>query len=593
MLYYKSSIGCVEYYDDIEHEPLLCDPTMLFILGLEAVTTQQEEYYKEVTVIDPDTHKPVIDPDTGLPVTETVVDGIRLRHIVIYKDRVNNEDVYNKIIKYFSIHGKIEEFEDRVEFYCAGLRQFMNQLTGTDSSRIAPVIFHDIIEFSTLGVENDSDYNEIYEKITDVLNNAGCKNQTYKKLDIKSMYSYALGVLFGCVCLGYNFDDIWNDDPSEWYDGDYAHLVSSAKNIFSFYYSHQLCCIDIDPKLRRKYHSIQYNKIWNFPYAPTGKTISLYKNVALLLKGPEYVDDNDIRYILNDSSTEIHSGFARLGSLYVSDGITEYKCNIVEEDQYGNPLVDLDGNYIAWYDSKVNKYWNGYTKMWQDEVPTKAEELPQGEMTLYLVPPNELWNGNYSVSNSDGVAKSASVTCFGVYGNFTATAKIQGIDGNNLSFIVQQRSYNYKIVIIYYNDVQVFSRTVTDYNVRLDDIDNDYIVFSGSWPYFGSSSGSFTYYLRGGLDADDIQGTHLYYEDGTQAKIFDYIPYKIISVNRRIYNRIGSGWGYMEKVESNADIDASKLSFASDSSGNLILSYSGDQHIVAMRGFKFSWAYDL
>lgn len=264
MLYYKSSIGCVEYYDDVDHEPRLCDPTMMFILGLEAVTTPQEEYYKEVSVIDQDTHKPIIDPDTGLPVTETVVDGIRLRHIVIYKDRVNNEDVYNKIIKYFSIHGKIEEFEDRVEFYCAGLRQFMNQLTGTDSSRIVPVIFHDIIEFSTLGVENDSDYNEIYEKITGVLNNAGCKNQTYKRLDIKSMYSYALGVLFGCFCLGYDKSLVFTVDPSHWYSGEYSSLTSSAYAVFKFHHYHDLCCIDIDRKLKRKYHSAQSNKIWNF-----------------------------------------------------------------------------------------------------------------------------------------------------------------------------------------------------------------------------------------------------------------------------------------------------------------------------------------
>lgn len=362
--------------------------------------------------------------------------------------------------------------------------------------------------------------------------------------------------------------------------------------MFTFQFSHPLCCIDIDPKLRRKYHSTQGNKLWNFPYIPTGKTISLYRNSSLLLKGAEYEDEDGSRLILNNSSQEIHSGFIRLDSLYESDGITEYKCNIVEEDPYGNPLVDLDGNYIAWYDSKANKYWNGYIKQWQDEVPTKAEELPQGEMTLYLIPPNELWNGNYSVPTSDGTAKPASVTCFGVYGNFTATAKLHGTDGNNLSFIIQ-RSYNSKFVIIYYNGAQVFSRTVTDSNVRLDDIDNDYIMLSGSWPYFGSSSGSFTYYLRGGVDEDSVQGIPLYYEDGTQAKISDYIPYKIISVNKRIYNRIGSGWGYMEKVESNADINASKLSFTSDSSGNLLLSYSGDQHITAMRGFRFSWAYNL
>ena len=593
MLYYKSSIGCIEYYDEVGHKSLLCDPTMLFILGLEAITTPQEEYYKEVPVTDPDTHKPVIDPDTGLPVTETVVDGIRLRHIVIYKDRVNNEDVYNKITKYFSIHGKSEEFEDRVEFYCAGLRQFMNQLTGTDSSRIVPVIFHDIIEFSTLGVENDSDYNEIYEKITAVLNNAGCKNQTYKRLDIKSMYSYALGVLFGCVCLGYSADSIWSGSSSEWYDGDYTYLVLSAKNIFLFYFSHRLCCIDIDPMLHRKYHSIQDNKIWNFPYVPTGNTISIYRNIVLLLSGSEYIDDSGIRYVLNNSSTDVSSGFVSLDSLYKSDGITEYKCNVVEEDPYGNTLVDLDGNYIAWYDSKLNKYWNGYMKLWQDEVPTKAKELPNGEMVLYLIPQDDqLYNGNYSIPIIDGTAKYASVTGFGYYSNFTATSKLKGIDGNNLSFTIQKRSNNSTLVFIYYNNAQVYSRTVNTSDVRLDEIYNDYITFSGGWPYFGSSSGTFTYYLKCGLD-DGARGIPLYYDDGTQAKLSDYIPYKIVSVSKRIYNRISSGWGYMEKMESDIDIDVSKISLTSDSNGNLLLSYLGDQPIIAMRGFRFSWEYIL
>lgn len=263
MLYYKSSIGCVEYYDDIECRTLLCDPTMLFILGLEAITTPQEEYYKEIQVIDQDTHNPVIDSDTGLPVTETVVDVARLRHVVIYKDRVSDVDVYNKIIEYFSIHGKPVEFEDHVEFYCAGLRHFMNQLTGTDSSRIVPVIFHDIIEFSTLGVENDLDYNEIYEKITDVLNNAGCKNQIYKKLDNESMYSYALGVLYGCWRLGYSDSDIFTSDPINWYIGEYSNLVQTAFSIFSFHYKHPICSIDNDPRLFIKYKGIPINKIWN------------------------------------------------------------------------------------------------------------------------------------------------------------------------------------------------------------------------------------------------------------------------------------------------------------------------------------------
>lgn len=216
-------------------------------------------------------------------------------------------------------------------------------------------------------------------------------------------------------------------------------------------------------------------------------------------------------------------------------------------------------------------------------------------MTLYLIPPNEFWNGNYSAPTSDGTAKPASVTCFGVYGNFTATAKLNGTDGNNLSFTIQNYYGGSKSVTIYYGGVQVFSRTVARLeNIRLDEIDNDYIAFSGNWPYYGGDFGpnNREYYLRCGLD-EDTRGIPLYYTDGTQARLSDYIPYRIISIHTRIYNYIASGWGYMESTTASASIDASKLSFASDSNGNLLLSYSGDQHITAMRGFIFSWACNL
>lgn len=334
MLYYKSSIGCVEYYDDVEYEPRLCDPTMLFILGLEAVTTPSEEYYKEVPVIDPDTGKPMIDPDTGDIITELVIDGTRLRNVVIYKDRAG--DLYSKIVDYLSLHGKPVSFDDRVEFYCSGLRQFMNQLTGMDSSRIVPVIFHDIIEFSTLGVEDDSDFNEICTKIVDALDNAGCKNQIYKRLDTKSMYSYALGVLYGCICFGYDSNLVFRVDPSHWYDGENNNLIRTAYAVFKYQHYHDLCCIDIDRKLKRKYHEIQSNKLWDL--SDSDIDVSDIAYFCRALKESEYEDIiyfNSGLYISHDDET----------------GEWSEKKDVKELLNEGYGILDLDNKFTAFIGS--------------------------------------------------------------------------------------------------------------------------------------------------------------------------------------------------------------------------------------------------
>ena len=936
---YSSRIGCLIYFDDIEYDRCLCEPSTLFLLGIDAVTTPSDSYSIE-------------DIDGNVVPNEK-----SLKYLTIRKDIVG--DLYDKIIYYLSLHyneyiqdDTSDTHNDEKTFDVNNLKVFMNRLTGTHSDRIVPIIFHECDSARLIKDIDSSDaYNDLASRIQKIFNFAGydvADNELpilgkpfitdqlvidaidnynkelktaheekqhyrhyYKVIDYKAMYLYALGVLYGCKCLGYPEDLIWQSNPSEWYVGEsaeYTNLVNTAYTVFRFHYSHPIKKIDSDKNLFNKYKAIQLNCFWNFDnsdgkikpdekhctvlsiednslierrviysrstgpqkpipgsyfsenawlpldssvicsdpkrgivhncdksvtryighnkveikqayqyashkylsptieetsfisdgnlgwvnfdydsykkmsdeYAPltfvekdfselpqskfnnvisketgsvvgcyesdisdevhlygimsdrinsvddtwnfdgidplfttllsesdfndkyytevspdgytltnyydlsrqvslyinndnpeyyfdgnedallvdkgytlspsasldayvydtelnllnqfnlrynedldaywssewdpkewlsdfdsniyinTGSSISLYRNVELLFDSTAtyYNNVSTSSFICNTTNTsyDLSFGFIKIDSLY-NKGITSYECEIVEEDPYGNPLVDLDGSYIAWYDSKVNKYWNGYIKQWQDEVPTKAEELPHGEMTLYLIPPNEFWNGNYSVPTSDGTAKPASVTCFGVYGNFTATAKLRGTDGNSLSFTIQNYYGGSKSVTIYYDGVQVFSRMIDRLeNVRLDEIGNDYITFSGNWPYWGGPNGSIhsrTYYLLCGLDESSVQGIPLYYEDGTQAKISDYIPYKIISVNRRIYNRIGSGWGYMEKVESNADIDASKLSFVSDSSGNLLLSYSGDQHITAMRGFIFSWAYNL
>jgi hypothetical protein len=80
------------------------------------------------------------------------------------------------------------------------------------------------------------------------------------------MYSYALGVLYGCLCLGYDENLIWHMHPCYWYDEDsnLYSLVCSAYNTFRFHYVHKIQRIDADCKLVYKYKGIQQNKLWNF-----------------------------------------------------------------------------------------------------------------------------------------------------------------------------------------------------------------------------------------------------------------------------------------------------------------------------------------
>ncbi len=288
-MFYKSSLGCIEYYDEVLRISKLCDPTMLFILGLEAVTTPQKDYYKDVSVIDPETGKPMINPDTGDPITETVIDNTRLRKIIIYKNRVNDQEIYNKIVNYLTISGETLVHEDYIEFYCAGMKIFMNQLTGTADNRIVPIIFHDARQYNVaLSDEDRLDFNKIYSTLYEIFSTAGQKSQTYKYIDYKSMYSYALGVLYGCVCLGYSDDITWRLDPSMWYTGQYTSLVSTAYITFNHRYYHPIKCIDHDKKLLFKYKGIQPNKIYNFDESsitvvPDGYTLALYYDLSRLI----------------------------------------------------------------------------------------------------------------------------------------------------------------------------------------------------------------------------------------------------------------------------------------------------------------------
>ena len=140
-------------------------------------------------------------------------------------------------------------------------KMYLNTITGTLSDRIVPIIYHDCFDHTCI-----TDFSVEAQKLVDILDCAGYNvrdnsvpyrgkfgitdadelaaidlynsnlkethekkksySQLYKTLDYKSMYSYALGVLYGCRCLGYS--DVFNNDPSLWYDGEYINLVKTA-----------------------------------------------------------------------------------------------------------------------------------------------------------------------------------------------------------------------------------------------------------------------------------------------------------------------------------------------------------------------------
>jgi hypothetical protein len=114
--------------------------------------------------------------------------------------------------------------------------------------------------------------------------------------------------------------------------------------------------------------------------------IHLYKNIHEIGADiPAYANmSNDIhvpQYVFNDYEipeiSHLKYGFAPIygdnPTTIYSLGITSYPCDIVYKDDFGNSLLDEDGNPLVWYDQYNNKYWNGLFNLdrWQDQKPSK------------------------------------------------------------------------------------------------------------------------------------------------------------------------------------------------------------------------------
>ena len=265
---HSSKLGCLIYQDSVLGEQSLCEPTMLFLLGVESI----------------------LSPD-------------KITDRFLYFNRNDIGELFNDIYKYLYVTDQ-DPSTDSIEYDCNGVKIFLNTLMGTGHDRIMPIIFHDDNDAECLGFTQETTYDEKSARLVDILNDAGycepagtvkviskygitdqslidqidtanrsyidehnsriANSQIYKLFDYKAMYSYALGVLYGCVCLGADEALLWRVSPSIWYYGDYFNLVNTAWSTFRLHYAHPIKRIDSDIRLACKYKGIQFNKLFNF-----------------------------------------------------------------------------------------------------------------------------------------------------------------------------------------------------------------------------------------------------------------------------------------------------------------------------------------
>ena len=355
---YSSELGCFFYYDRYTLSWCSCEPTLLFLLGLEATLSSNDNLNTRYDSIDlltrffetyKDTvYKDFIERDSrtcdnhecgcvgvchecrcnkltdivwckSIP-SITLCERIELfikespDYEFLLRDFINTREsgiilpksgipIYKNILEYLTCkYSYIEYDESHIEIPCAGLKYVMNLLTGVESNRIVPIIYRNMENAARL--EHFLPDSSSFERLLHLFHDAGYEkresalkklsrygttdlseleridaynralleehrlkqqcSQIYKLIDYRAMYSYALGVLYGCYCLGYNNDSIWRVDPAIWYDGDYLNLVISAYEVFRYRYGHPIPRIDCDPMLLDKYKGIQANKLWNF-----------------------------------------------------------------------------------------------------------------------------------------------------------------------------------------------------------------------------------------------------------------------------------------------------------------------------------------
>lgn len=294
---YSSQLGCLFYYDRVLYNWKVCDSTMIFLLGFESILGYNSS-----------------SSDT-LKIVKSMYDY--KHHTIVALDSF---DTFDSIYSYLSQFSSVEDNENYATYSCNGIKLLLNDLSGTGVDRTVPIIFHSDVNHKAITLDQDmcriikSDYTKMStfdlqsQKILDIFDDAGFSSSfdeakyslgyidtsdtvpnkdeqlvkeinekvkllydekiqnsnIYKLIDYCSMYAYSLGVLYGCRCLGYSKYFIWRLPPSIWYNGENTNLVTTAWNVFRFYYLHHIEELEEDPDKKEKYQSIVENDIWNF-----------------------------------------------------------------------------------------------------------------------------------------------------------------------------------------------------------------------------------------------------------------------------------------------------------------------------------------
>ena len=444
---YSSRNGCFYYYDSILFRWHIAEPTLLFLLGLEAITSYDKSISDSIVI--------------SKYVYKTYIDKVDpLEHI---------DDVYDDIYSFLSKIGSVEDYEHYLKFNCYGLKLLLNDMTGTGDDRTVPFIFkydankslvdpakeldtnsklsfYDIQAQRIYDVFNDIGYDtscdktvldngkivlrpeyyidrtkgnirDILDSLTDVdnkplrttiINNILTYNakvnavhekriansEIYKLLDYKAMYAYALGVLYGCRCLGFDDSIIWRLDPKLWYNDVYFNLVRTAWYVFRFHWAYKLedvaLGMHVDPSLEgdakeaaiesankaysEKYQGIQDNKIWNFNNDSSLIKAAIAQDetncFCLYLNNKQFISDSTINkdYLHTVSESIIYSFSTQ------PDSNTEY-------EHKGSYLL----KYMSLKDGRITWKWASIDSKVSDKVPLKGVvSTRDSSMTRYI-----------------------------------------------------------------------------------------------------------------------------------------------------------------------------------------------------------------
>ena len=431
---YSSRNGCFYYYDSILFRWHIAEPTLLFLLGLEAITSYDKSISDSIVI--------------SKYVYKTYIDKVEpLEHI---------DDVYDDIYSFLSKIGSVEDYEHYLKFNCYGLKLLLNDMTGTGDDRTVPFIFkydankslvdpakeldtnsklsfYDIQAQRIYDVFNDIGYDtscdktildngkivlrpeyyidrtkgnirDILDSLTDVdnrslrttiINNILTYNTKvnavhekriansgiYRLLDYKAMYAYSLGVLYGCRCLGFDDSVIWRLDPKLWYNDAYFNLVRTAWYVFRFHWTYKLedVALDmhVDPSLEgdAKEAAIESaNKAYSEKYKGIqDNKIWNFNNDSSLIKADLAQDETNCFCLYLNNRQLLSDNTINKDYLHtVSESIIySFSTQPNSNTEYEHP-----GSYLLKYmslkDGRITWKWSPIDSKVSDEVPLKG-----------------------------------------------------------------------------------------------------------------------------------------------------------------------------------------------------------------------------